>query len=339
MRYGVAAVVYNQYATELDDLGNPSTTMLGCQCLDNAGKPPMRIRCGLALKEILTYGGTLSNDNDLTFEVVFQNRKTADFLQCNQVEISVQSVRWSATRFTGSYDDRDKTDTTCQSKGTCSAIDAIIWVAPLCTSGSKTVQLQCISLFTGSSCYPYCMAARASGSGADGLILYNAADWLGKVHVMDRDCGVETHLDDIEGCLADNTCSYLQGSYLGNEQGVVSTVLRDDILGGMVLTKKWDATKGCVQSSGSMSIIGVDVHTAYTNNVYRSILGPGQPFSFAGDTTLTAVQDNHGNYFVKVDRLYGNEVNEFTMVNVKKGFPAHPPADTPKLGAQVTIQL
>ena len=61
----------------------------------------------------------------------------------------------------------------------------------------------------------------------------------------------------------------------------------------------------------------------------------GQAFSFAGDTTLTAVRDNIRNYFVKVDRLYGNEVNEFTMVNVKKGFPANPPADTPKLGAQV----
>jgi hypothetical protein len=65
----------------------------------------------------------------------------------------------------------------------------------------------------------------------------------------------------------------------------------------------------------------------------------GQPFSFAGDTTLTAVRDNSGKYFVKVDRLYGNEVNEFTMVNVKKGFPADPPADTPKLGAQVLLWL
>jgi hypothetical protein len=229
-------------------------------------------------------------------------------------------------------------DATCQSKGTCSSIDATIWVAPLCTSGSTTVQLQCISLFTGSSCYPYCMAARASGSGADGLVLYNAADWLGKVHVMDRDCGVERYLGDIEGCVADQSCSYLQDSYLGNEPGVVSTRLHGDVLGGIVLTKKWDArTGGCVESSGSVSIVGTDVHTGYTDRAFTSILGPGQPFSFAGDTTLTAVRDNAGNYFVKVDRLYGNEVNEFTMVNVKKGFPANPPADTPRLGAQVCL--
>jgi hypothetical protein len=85
VRHGVAAVVYNKFATERDALGNPSTTMLGCQCTDNGGKPPMKIVCGLALKEILTYGGTLSDANDLTFEVVFQNRNTANFLQCNQV--------------------------------------------------------------------------------------------------------------------------------------------------------------------------------------------------------------------------------------------------------------
>jgi hypothetical protein len=55
------------------------------------------------------------------------------------------------------------------------------------------------------------------------------------------------------------------------------------------------------------------------------------PVENAGDTTLTGIQDNAGNYFVKVDRLYGNEVNEFTMVNVHKAFPANPPADTPGL--------
>ena len=145
----VAAVVYNKYAAERDDMGNPSTTMLGCSCTDNGGKPPINITCALALKDIQTYGEFLNND-DLTFEVVFQKRNTVNFLQCNQVEISVQSVRWTSTRFTGSYTDRDRLDATCQSSGTCSSIDATIWVAPLCTSGSTTVQLQCISLFTGS---------------------------------------------------------------------------------------------------------------------------------------------------------------------------------------------
>ncbi len=52
----------------------------------------------------------------------------------------------------------------------------------------------------------------------------------------------------------------------------------------------------------------------------------------AGDVTLTTVRRNNGDYAVAVDRLYGSEINEFTMVNVLKNFPANPPADTPKIG-------
>ena len=121
------------------------------------------------------------------------------------------------------------------------------------------------------------MAARASGSGADGLVLYNAAEWLNKVHVLDRDCGVQTYVNDVKKCFSDKTCSYLKDSYLENEMGTVSSVIKGDIMKGMVLTRKWDANnQGCVQSSGSMSIVGTDVHTGYRNNAYRAILGPGQ---------------------------------------------------------------
>jgi hypothetical protein len=127
VRHGVAAVVYSKFATERDEMGNSRTTMLGCQCSDNAGSPPIRIVCGLALKGIESYGGTLNITEDLTFEVSFQQQSTAQYLTCNTVEISVQSVRWSSTRFTGSYDARDTTDNTCQSKNTCSAIDATVY--------------------------------------------------------------------------------------------------------------------------------------------------------------------------------------------------------------------
>jgi hypothetical protein len=236
-------------------------------------------------------------------------------------------------RFTGSYENRDSYDTTCQSKGTCSSIDATIWVAPLCTSGPQETQLNCLSVFTGSSCYPYCMAARPSGSGADALVLYNAVDWLDKVHVMDRDCGVATHLVGLEECVIAQTCSYLEDSYLGNEPGVVATVLHGDPLGGIILTKKWDRDQGCVESRGSVSMMNSELHSAYgstADNTYRSLLTPGQPFSFAGDVTLTGVLDHGGDYSVRVNRLYGNEVNEFTMVNVQKSFPAQAPAYVPR---------
>jgi hypothetical protein len=125
-RFGVAAVVYNKYSTERDELGDATTTMLGCQCRDSEGKPPMKIICGLALKELETYGGILNIESDLSFEVSFQDTRTATYLSCQSVEISVQSVRWPSTRFTGSYASRDTMESTCQSKGTCSSVDATV---------------------------------------------------------------------------------------------------------------------------------------------------------------------------------------------------------------------
>lgn len=127
-RYGVAAVTYraNTGAEERDtSTGESTTTMLGCRCIDNHGLPPMRIQCALAMKNVAaasyasTKGSTSSsdattgNDNDPTvnlqkalgtvFDVVFQQRSTADYMTCAMAQISVQSVRWPATRFTSRY--------------------------------------------------------------------------------------------------------------------------------------------------------------------------------------------------------------------------------------------
>ena len=52
-----------------------------------------------------------------------------------------------------------------------------------------------------------------------------------------------------------------------------------------------------------------------------------QPFAYAGDVTLTAVDSGTGEFYVSVDRLYGNEVNEYTMLSVQARFPANPPAE------------
>jgi hypothetical protein len=38
---------------------------------------------------------------DTVFDVVFQQRSTADYMTCAMAQISVQSVRWPATRFSG----------------------------------------------------------------------------------------------------------------------------------------------------------------------------------------------------------------------------------------------
>jgi hypothetical protein len=73
-------------------------------------------------------------------------------------------------------------------------------------------------------------------------------DWFGKVHVMDRDCGVEKHLLDMGKCLDENTCSYAQTPPSGVNAGTVATILHGDILKGVVLSRKWDRNQGCTES-------------------------------------------------------------------------------------------
>ena len=124
-RFGVAAVTYRagSGSEERDSMGDTTTTMLGCRCTDNAGLQPMRIQCALALKGVGTAsatayasdtsyasptanasadsGAAMASSFQTVFDVVFQQRSTADYMTCSMAQISVQSVRWPATRFTG----------------------------------------------------------------------------------------------------------------------------------------------------------------------------------------------------------------------------------------------
>lgn len=130
VRYGIASVTYT--ARQRDGAtAEASTTMLGCRCLDNDGKPPMRIQCALALKEKISLANSQSN----VFDVVFQQRSTADYMMCSMAQISIQSVRWPATRFVSAASN----PMLFQTASTRSFVDATIWVAPLCTSRAGIV--------------------------------------------------------------------------------------------------------------------------------------------------------------------------------------------------------
>ena len=113
-RFGVAAVTYRgcSGSEERDGMGDTTTRMLGCRCTDNAGLPPMRIECALALKGVGTasateyasdasYASSAANTTasafQSDFDVVFQQRSTAEYMTCSMAQISVQSVRWPAT--------------------------------------------------------------------------------------------------------------------------------------------------------------------------------------------------------------------------------------------------
>ncbi len=121
-RFGVAAVTYRAGSglEERDSMGETTTTMMGCRCTDNAGLPPIKIQCALALRTAGTVARAASSQPSESeqdesssflrsaasanvFDVIFQQRSTADYMTCKMTQISVQSVRWPVTRFSGRY--------------------------------------------------------------------------------------------------------------------------------------------------------------------------------------------------------------------------------------------
>lgn len=155
------------------------------------------------------------------------------------------------------------------------------------------------------------MAARRLGSGSDGLVLYNAQDWKERVHIMDRDCAMSLHVDSsnaIQKVSSGKILYTTDGVEELDPSATSSTRISNDILGGTVANTAWDPDLGCTSSQKARSSVSKDLLEGYRDKKFRSILMPGQPFAFAGDTTLTSRRDSEGNYFVVVDRLYGNEV-------------------------------
>jgi hypothetical protein len=275
---GVAAVTFYQGDGELDDMGDRTTTLLGCRCTDQP--TGMEIQCALSLYEQVYMGSAIDSEVDLTFNVTFQHDATKRAMRCVETEISVQSVRWPVTRFSKSILEEEDMEETCHSTNTCSSVDAVIWVAPRCNSLAGANQDICIETLSSAGCFPYCMAARRTGSGASNLILYNAVEWKNRVHLVDRDCGF-SYVEDqgiretlqTKGAVFEQSTVFDAASIRSGAK-VVST---GDILSGGVVMKQWDASKGCIASPGGESSVGVDVYSGYTDQRYRSLPLPGNP--------------------------------------------------------------
>ena len=108
--FGVAAVTYRagSGSEERDGMGDTTTTMLGCRCTDNAGLQPIRIQCALVLKDVGTAlatadasdtsyasptanasadsGAAMASLFQTVFDVVFQQRSTADYMTCSMAQ-------------------------------------------------------------------------------------------------------------------------------------------------------------------------------------------------------------------------------------------------------------
>jgi hypothetical protein len=113
-RFGAAAVTYRAGSGAEDRdgaTGSASTTMLGCRCDDNGGLPPIRITCALALKSVATMSAAASSGMlnitsllgvpQTTFEVVFQQRSTANYMTCAMTQVVHWNLHCAIVEFTG----------------------------------------------------------------------------------------------------------------------------------------------------------------------------------------------------------------------------------------------
>ena len=243
--------------------------LLGCACMDLSYG--MQIICGVAPMDKVTAS--------YFAPVEFDVPTTSFYMGCDRSKIRVDSIRWPVTRFSSP-------NSNVVQPGSLVA-QAALWVRPDCSD--EHIDVACIQTFALSGCYPFCMALWTQGY-VGSLILRGANEWQNTVSMVERDCGLHTW-DVTSGYLAQATQA------LRTNSGVTSTWMNAEV--------QLDSTS-CVYAPNTFSRMLRNVTTAY--NVYQSTILPGQPFAFAGDLVLTAVNTVGNTWGISVQRIYGNQV-------------------------------
>jgi len=302
--YGVAAISHFNDADH-DAKGDDTTGLLGCACYHtNIG---LQLKCGVALF------GVDTSEADRTIPVTFQLPSTGQLLKCNKVMVKVESIRWPVSRFTATkvqrMDGRYAQDVGCSGKGTCLMADAAIWVRPMCSV--DTIDLVCVDSFKQAACFPYCMALHVRGSGTQPLVLHDAGEWSDGVTMLRRDCGLHSM------------------SASTTDSGGVRVQIPNSAYG---LGATFPVSTACTQNPLVNSIVPRSNFTEYS--AHESIDLDSQPFLFTGDLALTAIKgqkgsDNKHLWSIQVQRIFGNQANEFTTIPLNQGIPSLGPCTTP----------
>ena len=215
--------------------------------------------------------------------VEFRVPTTSFYMSCSRSKIKLDSIRWPATRYTS------------PNSGAVNApvAEAALWVRPAC--GSESIDVVCIETFKLAGCFPYCMALWTKGY-TGSMILRSASEWQNSVAMMNRDCGLHTW-DLKSGDMAEVTDILRQNS------GVKSTWMDAEVQLN---------SSNCVYAPNTFSRMLRNTTNAYSS--YRSVAISGQPFAFAGDLALTAVNTVGDTWGIDVQRVWGNQVT-FTHFN------------------------
>lgn len=312
LAYGVAAISHFPDADH-DPKGDDTTSLLGCSCAYTS--VGVQFTCGVAM-----FTDTVAAEQR-TIGVKFQLPSTGQVLSCNKVMVRVESVRWPVSRFTATrvqrVDGSYAQDVGCASKGTCLMADAAIWIRPMCSVDS--IDLACVESFKQASCFPYCMALHVRGSGTQSLVLYDADEWNGGVTMLKRDCG-------------------LYNMQPGSNTTGISVSLPNSVYD---LSATAPADSACIQNPQTISRVPRSTMVEYA--AHASMELEGQPFLFANDLALTAVRGQVGldglpSWSIKVQRIYGNQANEFTMIPLNQNIPSMGPCTTPSKCDNVVAQ-
>ena len=302
--HGVAAVTYSSSSdrdvTRLSSsaYSSTATAIMGCRCVFDGQR--IQLQC-----TVLPYEGLLANQSFYVPVFFQQGGSIEQSLTCSDIDITVQSVRWPATRFSSTSTPLPD----CSLTRTCNQVDATVWVVP---------RANCDRESTVCNCYPFCMATRLSGSQASPLVLYSADQWRSKVYVVRRDCNLQS-----------TGMSALSGLTVSDSVGHSSVVTTQSSAESPQFVSSPEQTLSCADNLLVTSIINRTVHPAYSAPTEAFLRNPSAPFVITGDTILTSIKHGDGGYTVQVERLTGSTGSEFTLSMVTGNFPAYPPVNVP----------
>jgi hypothetical protein len=310
VRMGVAAVAFSDVGemdvSTLSQGRRPgsrqTTTLMGCRCEDGVGGG-IRVRC-----QFLPFSSNAVPASESGTDVWFQDQTWVSRLTCASVEISVRSVRWPVRRYEGKTvafgaETVDLPTTDCLSRGTCESVDATIWLVPRCDLLPAEL---CSDVAVGTSCFPFCMAARVSGSRNANPVFANADTWRQGKQVLMRDCAKQE-----QAPAAAYNSFFLREGGGGTTLSYGQTTM-SGVTGGAQMFVRGDGST-CGPGVNMASWVPKAAGAAPDTTVKSYIRRKGQPFAIAGDAILMELPQGDGGALVEVDRLTGNQRDEYTL--------------------------
>lgn len=325
-KYGVAAVAYsptNNVDVSIVSDGSSTnarqtTSMLGCNCTN--GDSGISITCSIAPLD----GYVEYYRSDYLLQVLFPNPLVTQGLLCENIDLMIRSVRWSFYRYSTNEvpfgrDTVNMPTLDCITAGTCRQVDATVWVIPRC--GTDTGNTLPICLPT-STCFPYCMGVRLTGSTNNNILLAGALTWKEGRTMINVDC-------DVHAATTGDSQQTQYNMYSTFVSGNTNELGTDQVTSAYTLSNGIEVSnKICYPAPGLVSVVNKIQVTNYgslSTNTYLK----NQPFVVTGDVLFTPKSLGNDISSVVIDRLIGDQENSFSMTSLNEDFPAEPPLNVP----------